>query len=341
MTSNLCINRLILALTLCGGLPFTSKAELNYSDKAIVQQSTIKVKGIVVDEQGESIIGATVIQQGTKNGTITDLDGKFVLDVPEGSHLVVSFIGYTNSIVSAKPSMTITLHSNISDLNEVVVVGYGIQKKVDVVGSISTVNSKQLESRGVSNVSNMLTGHLSGVTITQRSGNPGKDEASIRVRGVGSFGATPEPLILIDGLPGSWSDLTPSDIENISVLKDASSAAIYGSRAANGVILVTTKGGKDGRTRVSYNGSMGLSKAFSLPEFAHSYEYATYYNMAIGKNTYTDEMIQKLRMVAIQTIMPMKTIWKNYWVAQPFKRNMNSMSVEEMAECSIWPHWDI
>ena len=165
MTSNLCINRLILALTLCGGLPFTSKAELNYSDKAIVQQSTIKVKGIVVDEQGESIIGATVIQQGTKNGTITDLDGKFVLDVPEGSHLVVSFIGYTNSIVSAKPSMTITLHSNISDLNEVVVVGYGIQKKVDVVGSISTVNSKQLESRGVSNVSNMLTGHLSGVTM--------------------------------------------------------------------------------------------------------------------------------------------------------------------------------
>ena len=295
MTSNLCINRLILALTLCGGLPFTSKAELNYSDKAIVQQSTIKVKGTVVDEQGESIIGATVIQQGTKNGTITDLDGKFVLDVPEGSHLVVSFIGYTNSIVSAKPSMTITLHSNISDLNEVVVVGYGIQKKVDVVGSISTVNSKQLESRGVSNVSNMLTGHLSGVTITQRSGNPGKDEASIRVRGVGSFGATPEPLILIDGLPGSWSDLTPSDIENISVLKDASSAAIYGSRAANGVILVTTKGGKDGRTRVSYNGSMGLSKAFSLPEFAHSYEYATYYNMAIGKNTYTDEMIQKFK----------------------------------------------
>lgn len=290
-----CFKGLSLAMILWVSPPLTAIAEPRGFIASVVQQSNIQVKGLVVDEQGESIIGATVMLRGTKHGTITDLDGKFVLDVPLGSQLVVSYIGFTNSTVTAEKDMTITLHSNVAALDEVVVVGYGIQKKVDVVGSISTVNSKQLEARGVSNVSNLLTGHLSGVTITQESGNPGDDGASIRVRGVGSFGAKPEPLVLIDGLPGSWSDLTPADIETISVLKDASSAAIYGSRAANGVILVTTKGGKDGRTRVTYNGLVGLSKARSLPEFAHSYEYATFYNMAVGKNTYTADMIQKYK----------------------------------------------
>ena len=128
-------------------------------------------------------------------------------------------------------------------LSEVVVVGYGSQKKVNVIGSVSTVDSKTLESRATADVSNMLTGQMSGVTIIQNSGNPGDDAGTIRIRGVGSFGATPSPLVLVDGLPGSLSDLTPAEIENVSVLKDASSAAIYGSRAANGVILVTTKKG--------------------------------------------------------------------------------------------------
>jgi TonB-dependent SusC/RagA subfamily outer membrane receptor len=141
----------------------------------------------------------------------------------------------------------------------------------------------------------MLTGQMSGVTITQESGNPGQDAGTIRIRGVGSFGATPSPLVLVDGLPGSLSDLTPADIDNISVLKDASSAAIYGSRAANGVILVTTKKGKEGKARIIYNGSVGMSQATELPELAHSYEYAEFYNKAIGAETYTPEMIQKYR----------------------------------------------
>ena len=123
------------------------------------------------------------------------------------------------------------------------------------------MDSKALESRAVPDVSNMLTGQMSGVTITQESGNPGQDAGTIRIRGVGSFGATPSPLVLVDGLPGSLSDLTPADIDNISVLKDASSAAIYGSRAANGVILVTTKKGKEGKARIIYNGSVGMSQA--------------------------------------------------------------------------------
>lgn len=192
-------------------------------------------------------------------------------------------------------SLNITLKEDERTLDEVVVVGYGTQKKVNVIGSIATVDSKTLESRSVPDVSNMLTGQMSGVTITQSSGNPGDDAGTIRIRGVGSFGATPSPLVLVDGLPGSLSDLTPADIDNISVLKDASSAAIYGSRAANGVILVTTKKGREGKTRITYNGSVGMSQATALPELAHSYEYAEYYNMAVGTETYTPEMIQKYR----------------------------------------------
>lgn len=157
----------------------------------------------------------------------------------------------------------------------------------------------------------MLTGQMSGVTITQTSGNPGQDGGTIRVRGVGSFGATPSPLVLVDGMPGSLSDLSPDEIENISVLKDASSAAIYGSRAANGVVLVTTKRGKEGRTKVSYNGSVGFSKAAELPEMAHSYDYAKFYNMAIGTDTYTAEDIQSIRMVLIPITMQTRTILRS------------------------------
>ena len=163
------------------------------------------------------------------------------------------------------------------------------------ISSISTVDSKQLEGRTGGSVSNMINGYLSGVTITQSSGSPGSDQGTIRVRGVGSFGADPSPLILVDGLPGNMNDLTPAEIESISVLKDAASAAIYGSRAANGVILVTTKNGREGKTRVTYNGTVGWSSADDLPKLAHSYEYAEFYNMAVGTESYTPEMIQKYR----------------------------------------------
>lgn len=256
-----------------------------------------KVKGMVLDINGEPIIGATIMEKGTTNGTITDFNGAFSLDVSDNAVLEVSYIGYKSQQINSlsnKP-ITITLKEDAEELEEVVVVGYGSQKKVNVIGSIASVDSKKLESRATSDVSNMLTGQMSGVTITQDNGNPGKDAGKIRVRGVGSFGATPDPLVLVDGLPGSLSDLNAGDIESISVLKDASSAAIYGSRAANGVILVTTKTGKEGKAKITYNGSVGIGKATELPEFAHSYEYAEFYNMAVGKDTYTPEMIEKYR----------------------------------------------
>lgn len=257
-----------------------------------------KITGRVLDNNGEPIIGASVVEQGTKNGTVTDIDGNFVLNTSkENPTLDISYIGFLSQQVKARGGATInvTMTENAQSLEELVVVGYGSQKKVNVIGSIATVDSKSLEARSASDVSNMLTGQMSGVTITQTSGNPGQDGGTIRVRGVGSFGATPSPLVLVDGMPGSLSDLSPDEIDNISVLKDASSAAIYGSRAANGVVLVTTKRGKEGRTKVSYNGSVGFSKAAELPEMAHSYDYAKFYNMAIGTDTYTAEDIQKYK----------------------------------------------
>ena len=257
-----------------------------------------KITGNVADNNGEPIIGASVVVNGTKNGTVTDIDGNFTLvSNSETPTLNISYVGFDTQNIKVRPGQTIkvTLKENAQSLEELVVVGYGSQKKVNVIGSIATVDSKSLEARSASDVSNMLTGQMSGVTITQTSGNPGQDGGTIRVRGVGSFGATPSPLVLVDGMPGSLSDITPDEIENISVLKDASSADIYGSRAANGVVLVTTKRGKEGRTKVSYNGSVGFSKAAELPEMAHSYEYAKFYNIAAGTETYKPEDIQKYK----------------------------------------------
>lgn len=276
------------------------------SSKSIVisdlkEQATLsknkRVSGTVKSANGEPIIGANVKVTGTTIGCITDLDGNFTLDVPEDGQLTVSYIGFQTLEVpiGEKSSLSVVLKEDMEMLDEVVVVGYGSQKKVNVIGSISTVDSKVLEARSTPNVTNMLTGQMPGVTITQTSGNPGQDGGTIRIRGVGSFGATPDPLVLVDGLPGDLNTLSPADIDNISVLKDASSAAIYGSRAANGVILVTTKRGKEGKARVVYNGSVGMSQATELPQMAHSYEYAEFYNMAMGTETYTKEQIQKYR----------------------------------------------
>lgn len=290
------------------GTGFTYRVETNHivivpakteqKTPAQNQNNTKKVSGVVADATGFPIIGANVIIKGTATGSITDLDGNFSLEVPQGSVLQISYIGYLTKEIQIDGKQTdynIQLLDDTQALEEVVIVGYGSQKKVNVIGSIASVDSKALEARSVPNVSNMLTGQLSGVTISQTSGNPGDDAGTIRVRGVGSFGANPDPLVLVDGLPGSLSDLTPADIEQISVLKDASSAAIYGSRAANGVILVTTKKGKEGKARITYNGSVGMSQATELPDLAHSYEYAEFYNKAIGTETYTPEMIRKYR----------------------------------------------
>jgi TonB-linked SusC/RagA family outer membrane protein len=264
----------------------------------IFQQSGKRITGTVTDTDGETIIGANIVEKGTMNGVITDIDGHFSLNIAgEEAVLQISYIGYMmqNITVGNQTTLNITLTKDTQVLEEVVVVGYGTQKKINLIGSVAQISSEQLENRPVGLLSHALTGELTGVTIIQRSGKPGDSGGQIRVRGVGSFGASPDALILIDGIPGTLNEINPDDIETVSVLKDASSAAIYGARAANGVMLVTTKRGKEGRINVSYNGYVGWERPTEFPELASSWEYATMYNEAIGREVYSADEIQKYK----------------------------------------------
>ena len=227
---------------------------------SVQQDQTIKVSGQVVDQSGEALIGATVKVKGAQTGAITDFDGNFQLDAPANGTLVVSYVGYKDREVAVRGRAnlnTIELESDAMMLDQVVVVGYGVQKKADLTGSVSIVNADELKRVSHSNVSSMLEGKVAGVSITT-DGQPGADP-TVRIRGVGSFGST-APLYVIDGVPMGTSirDFSPNDIETIQVLKDASAGAIYGSRAANGVVIITTKGGKkDQPLKVDYKGYFG------------------------------------------------------------------------------------
>lgn len=241
------------------------------------------VKGVVLDRNGEPIIGASVAVKGGTVGTITDLDGKFSLDAPRNSVLIVSFIGYKTQEVTAVSGrqLNITLEEDTKTLDEVVVVGYGVQKKVNLSGSVAMVESKELENRPIQNISSGLQGLMPGVTVTGTNGAPGRDAGNIRVRGIGTLN-TADPYILVDGVEtGTLSAIDPNDIESISVLKDAASAAIYGSKAANGVILITTKRGKTGKTKVSYNGYVSFQNTTNMIERMGSFEYVTLLNKAM------------------------------------------------------------
>ena len=229
--------------------------------KAAVTQQTIKVKGQVVDQAGEPLIGATVRVKGMQSGSVTDMDGNFQIDASSNATLVVSYVGYKDREVAVRGRAVIDqiqLESDDNVLEQVVVVGYGTQKKADLTGSVSIVNADELKRVSNSNISTMLEGKVAGVQITS-DGQPGADP-SVRIRGIGSFGST-APLYVIDGVPMGTTirDFSPNDIETIQVLKDASAGAIYGSRAANGVVIITTKSGKkDQPLKVDYKGYFGV-----------------------------------------------------------------------------------
>ncbi len=234
------------------------------------------ITGIVVDENGVPVPGASVVVKNSTTGTATDFDGNFTLDAPSDAILVVSYLGYkTVEIpVNGQTQMNITMQEDTALLDEVVVVGYGTQKKATVTGAVTAVKGAVLEDSPAISVSNSLAGRLPGVVIIQQSGEPGNDESTITIRGTNTFGNS-DPLYVIDGIPdraGGIGRVNPNDIENISVLKDAS-AAIYGARAANGAILITTKQGKAGKTTVTYNGDFGLNQPTFVPELANSSEY--------------------------------------------------------------------
>jgi TonB-linked SusC/RagA family outer membrane protein len=265
---------------------------------ASAQDAIITVNGKVMDsETSMPVPAANVIERGTSNGVMTDFDGKFTIDVPADAILEISYIGFasTEIRVDGQIDIEISLEPSASALDEVVVVGYGTQKRGSVIGAVSQVNSEELENRSVTRLSEALTGQMPGVTIIQRSGRPGYSAGDISVRGVGSFGADPSALVLIDGIPGNLNDVNPQDVESVSVLKDAATAAIYGSRAANGVILVTTKTGREGEIRINYNGYVGMQEATELPDMVDSWDYAELYNEATGNEVYSPEDIQNYR----------------------------------------------
>ena len=255
---------------------------------AVAQNQTIKVKGQVVDENGEPLIGATVRLKDAATGVITDFDGNFSIDCKSNATLIVSYMGYKTREIAVRGRAAlepIELTSDTNVLDQVVVVGYGVQKKADLTGSVSIVNADELKKVSNSNISTMLEGKVPGVQITS-DGQPGADP-SVRIRGIGSFGST-APLYVIDGVPMGTTirDFSPNDIETIQVLKDAAAGAIYGSRAANGVIIITTKNGKkDQPLKVNYSGYFGIDQiSDGVYDVMNADQYSNYIGQACANS---------------------------------------------------------
>ena len=237
-----------------------------------------KITGVVKDMSGEPIIGANIKEKGADIGTITDIDGKFEILIGSNDILQISYIGYQNKEV--KPGkdnhLVVTLEDSEQQLDEVVVVGYGTAKKIDLTGSVSSLDGKKLKSNYSPQLSNQLQGQMAGVQVTRSNGDPSSG-TSIRVRGITTM-STNDPLVIIDGVPGYLNYVSPEDVQDIQVLKDAASAAIYGSRAAAGVILITTKRAKNKEFSLSYNAEYSIDAPTSVPEFANAVDWMTGFN---------------------------------------------------------------
>ena len=295
---------LMLSVLLAGGVKplFASQITNVHENAALLTNNQQKqtVKGTVKDANGEPIIGASVKVKGSTGGTVTDIDGKFTLDAPAGAELEISSIGYLKQVVKAKANVAIVLKDDSQTLDELVVVGYGVQKKENLTGAVASMNAEKLATRPVSSLSSALAGEMAGVTAVQTSGAPGSQNASITVRGKNSVNAA-SPLVIVDGVPGSMNVLNPAEIESVTVLKDAASAAIYGVQAANGVILITTKKGKTGKTTVSYNATFSWSSLLAKLDLVDAYGYAYLYNEAYlndhpgAKKPFSDETVEKYR----------------------------------------------
>ncbi|WP_409568069.1 SusC/RagA family TonB-linked outer membrane protein [Proteiniphilum saccharofermentans] len=260
----------------------------------IVQQQKKQITGKITDEQGESIIGANIVEVGTTNGTVTDIDGNFTLQVENDATIQVSYIGYLEQIISVsdQSNFNLILIEDTQALEEVVVVGYGVQRRASVTGSVASIQASDITSAKTASVTNALAGKLPGLRAVQRSGAPGDDAASIDIRGYGNA------LIIVDGIERDFNQIDANDIESISILKDAS-AAVYGFKGANGVILVTTKKGQQGKAKIDYTGYYGFQKITRYPTLMNGYEYALLYNEAqqnLGVNApFSDEDLTKFK----------------------------------------------
>ncbi len=253
----------------------TNKKESSETRTEIIaqQQQKKRISGTVLDESGQPIIGANIIEAGTTNGTVTDMDGKFTLDVSDNATIHISYIGYLEQDINTagKTSFNITLLEDTQALEEVVVIGYGTARKIDLTGSISSLGGDRLRMKSTPQLSSQMQGQMAGVQITRSSGDPSAG-ATIRVRGITTM-STNDPLVIVDGIPGTLTDIAPEDVKDIQVLKDAASAAIYGSRAAAGVILVTTKRAQNNEFHLSYNGEYSIDAPTAKPKFANAVQW--------------------------------------------------------------------
>ena len=266
----------------------------------IVQQQG-SIKGTVVDDKGEPVIGANVLVVGTSVGTITDIDGVFKINAKAGAKLKITFIGYTEQVVVAQNNMRVVLSEDATTLQEVEIVAYGVQKKVTMTGAVASVKTEALTRTSIGSVSNVLGGQMAGLTTIQTSGEPGADAAEVFIRGKATWGDA-SPLIQVDGVERSMNDIDPNEIESISILKDASATAVFGVRGANGVILITTKRGREGKAHISFSTSASIQMPTKMVETANSYEYAMFYNQMMANDTpagekpvktFSDGVIQK------------------------------------------------
>ena len=306
---------------------------LSFPLSALAQQQMIK--GQVVDDKGETIIGATVMVKGSKDGTLTDIDGNFSIKCVKGSTLKFSYIGYKDvTKVVTESKLKIVLIEDSQALDEVVVVGYGTQKNGSVTGSVTSVDAKAIEDFPSANLSSALAGRLSGVYITQGTGKPGTS-ASFSVRAKGTPNNS-DPLYVIDGVVRdkmAFDALDASEVANISVLKDGASAAVYGARAANGVVLITTRRGKAGKTQISASTKLGLQQPISLVEQTGSYEFARFWNMKQEKDHVTNpklyltpEQVEAYR-TGSDPIMYPSMDWKKYIFNNIYLQSQNNLNI--------------
>ena len=325
------------------------------ADEQQQQKPANVVKGKVVDVMGEPVIGASVKEVGTNNGIVTDIDGNFSLAVQPGASLEISFVGYKTETVEAVAgkSLAVTLKEDNELLDEVVVVGYGVQKKVNLTGATAVVHKDVFKPRAVSSVTQYLQGAVANLNITNNDGGPGQD-ASINIRGYSGLGTSYAPLVIVDGFVSSLKELNPNDVESITVLKDAASAAIYGAQAAYGVVLVTTKSGhKNTRPTITYSNNISFSSPVSVPKTAGSIEFASLMREASlnegGSGIFTEETLDRIEQYyynpgSIPNTIPQAgnpNRWANWgdgqcnanedWFKEMFKSQVNQMHNVEIS----------
>lgn len=293
-----------------------------------------EVSGTVADEKGDPLIGVSILVKGTQRGTTTDVSGKFRLAIPDdNATLVFSFVGYVTQEIKAgsRSSLDIALQSDTKALEELVVVGYGMQKKVNLTGAVHNVKGEDLIRRNATNTSNALQGLVPGVSVVQPSGRPGADGATIRIRGTGSINSTSNPLILIDGVEGDMNNIDMTSIESISVLKDAASASIYGSRASNGVILITTKRAGKEPLKISYNGFAGFNTPTEIPEPLSAIEYMEAINAARANSNlapqYPESLINDYKTLGADGLNRYDTDWRKETIRNRALMHNNSVSL--------------